>query len=233
MKVAKRSVTVFATTFAAASLGVAAPVAGQSIAPTEQTTAAAPTAALTPLVEAPLTTTDLPDLTAFDVNTMINTKSRDADYLCADGTQSCWSEDDRKAQAIMEFRTMMMVTTLNCGRQPALVNLGDYYNSLISKNATFYKTAYDRVGAKFTALAGAPRAGMRAQDRLSTTTANIYSRAANNDGFCTTAGALLRHAASLNSSEELAALSYRVIMRPTPAALSEQPAPGPTPPPLS
>lgn len=235
MKAVKRSTTVFASTFAAATLGLAAvPATAQDAAPTT-TTATQPSAANTntPVVVAPLTSTDLPDLTNFDVQSMINTRSRDANYLCPDGTQSCWSEDDRKAQALMEFRTMMMVTTLGCYRRPELANLHDYYNSLLTKNTDMYKTAYTRVGVKFAALAGAPRAGMRAQDTLSTTNANIYSSVANNEGFCATAGALLRHAASLNSSDELAALSYRVIMRPTPAAITQQPAPGPTPPPLS
>lgn len=239
MNAVKRSTTVFASTFAAAGLAVAAPAAAQDNTPAPATTTApqqASTTTVTPVVAAPaapLTTTDLPDLTNFDVQSMINTASRDANYLCPDGTQSCWSEDDRKAQALMEFRTMMMVTTLGCHSQPGLSNLHDYYNSLLTKNVDLYKNAYTRVGVKFTALAGAPRAGMRAQDTLSTTNANIYSRVANNDGFCQTAGALLRHAASLNSADELAALSYRVILRPTPAAIAPQPAPGPTPPPVS
>lgn len=195
----------------------AAAIAGLSLA------FASPLAAKDNPAPAPVAETAKPETAAAALRAYV-TDTRDTEYLCADGTASCWNAQDREAVAVWDLKNMLMLSALGCRLQAGFENLGDDYDKFYARNRALLAETYGRVAARFAGHfpPAEERTAKRAHDKLDTTTANMFSRAAAKAGFCETAGPLLRHLATDKDADARA-----VARQLTLPSLAEKPAKGP------
>lgn len=189
--------------FAAASLGlIALPAVAQEAPP-------APVAVTAPAAPA------MPNLDDFNLSSYsVSRDTRGAMYLCGDNTQSCWTDAEREAGALREFKAMMMSTAFSCRLRPGMENLVDSYDTFMINNEPSLTAAFFAVEHRLQAQSATPRAGSRALDSLETTNANVYAGAATMPGFCETAGPLLQYMATVKDSAEVVRVANRLMLRP-------------------
>ncbi len=200
--------------FASLSLGAAGAAAAQEAPQTPPTAPAAITTAAS--------TTDAP--WAFNVRDYflknqdgVYVDSRGPRYLCGDNTNHCWSDEQRSAWAVREFKLMMQATLYSCSQFYPNEPLIEHYNRFISNNEATLQSNFHVVASYYIAKSATPRDAMIEQENLESATGNIFSGAAGRE-YCEKSVTVLRHVSQLQDDAAVVQVAHRLLLTPRPPA---------------
>ena len=154
-----------------------------------------------------------------DLSKHVDVAKRDALSNCADGTQSCWSEEEQQAGRIREMQMVLMTAQISCASPKGYADLynakalSDHYATIVTLHKPVIQEAYDAIKKPYDRQAGSERGGMLALDQRDTALANSYGAAIGwaKAELCPGLLETAQQVAQANGKDEIAVIANRIV----------------------